>query len=115
MYIHSLKLRFSNGKVAEVCPVAFARAHCRGHTYYDRLVLELKKGAMNGDVSMFSKHCNLKPSAVKSLIKTGAGFGMSLSNKEFTAATLPNTLLALYTATWMQEFFRLTGNFRNYK
>ncbi len=110
MYIHSLKLRFSNGRVAEVCPVAFARAHCRGHTYYDTLVSELKNGAMNGDVSMFSKHCNLKPSAVKHLIKTGGHFGMELSSKEFTTATLPNTMLALYTATWMQEFFRLTGN-----
>ena len=105
-----MKLRFSNGIVAEVCPVAFARAHCRGHTYYDRLVSELKRGAVTGDVAMFSKHCNLKPTAVKHLIKTGGLFGMTLSSKEFTTATLPNTMLALYTATWMQEFFRLTGN-----
>jgi hypothetical protein len=36
---------------------------------------------------------------------------MTLSNKEFTSVTLPNTLMALYTAAWMQEFFRLTGNY----
>ena len=109
-----MKLRFSNGIVADVCPIGFARAHCRGHTYYDRQVSELKRGAVTEDVAMFSKHCCLMPTAVKHLIKTGGLFGMTLSSKEFTTATLPNTMLALYTATWMQEFFRLTGNYKKY-
>jgi hypothetical protein len=107
--INSLKLRFSNGTIAKICPTAFAKAHNRGHTYYDKLVVLLKQGAKNGDTSMFNKHCTLKPSAVKHLIKIGGHYGMSLTSKEFMSATLPNTLLALYTATWMQEFFRLTG------
>jgi hypothetical protein len=74
------------------------------------LVKELKDGAVNGDNTMFRTHSILQPSAIKHLIKTGGHFGMTLSNKEFMSVTLPNTLLALYTATWMQEFFRLTGN-----
>ena len=109
-YSYSLKLRFSNGKIAEVCPVAFAKVHCRGHSYYDEMVAELKKGAQNGSVSIFHHHSALTPKQVKHLQKTGGHFGMKLSNKEFTAATIPNTLLALHTASWMQEFFRLTGN-----
>jgi hypothetical protein len=108
----SLKIRLSNGKIAEVCPVAFATAHCRGHTYYDNMVAELKRGAQNGSVSMFQHHSALTPSQVKHLQKTGGHFGMKLSNREFTAATIPNTILALHTATWMQEFFRLTGIYR---
>ena len=112
-YIYSLKLKFSNGKIAEVCPTAFARAHCRGHTFYDRCVAELKNGAVSGGSSMFKNHCNLKPSAVKHLQKTGGHFKMNLSNKEFTVATLPNTLNALHTAIWMDEFFRLTGIHRS--
>jgi hypothetical protein len=76
------------------------------------MVSELKKGAQNGDVSMFQHHSALTPKQVKHLQKTGGYFGMKLSNKEFTAATVPNTILALHTASWMQEFFRLTGIYR---
>jgi hypothetical protein len=65
---------------------------------------------MNGDTTMFHHHSAIKPSAMKHFIKTGGHFGMKLTAKEFMTVTLPDTLLALYTATWMQEFFRLTGN-----
>jgi hypothetical protein len=109
VYTCSLKIRLSNGRTAEVCPVAFAKVHCRGHTYYDNMVSELKQGAQNGSVSMFQHHSALTPSQVKHLQKTGCNFGMKLSNSEFTAATIPSTILALHTASWMQEFFRLTG------
>ncbi len=73
------------------------------------MVSELKQGAQNGSVSWFQHHSALTPSQVKHLQKTGGRFGMKLSNNEFTAATIPNTILALHTASWMQEFFRLTG------
>ena len=73
------------------------------------MVSELKKGAQNGNVSMFQHNSALTPKQVKHLQKTGGHFGMKLSNKEFTAATIPNTFLTLQTASWMQEFFRLTG------
>ena len=74
------------------------------------MVSELKKGAQNGgSVSLFKHHSALTPKQVKHLQKTGGHFGMALSTKEFTAATIPNTILALQTASWMEEFFRLTG------
>jgi hypothetical protein len=73
------------------------------------MVSELKKGAQNGSVSIFQHHSALTPKQVQHLQRTGCNFGMKLSNKEFTAATIPNTILALQTASWMQEFFRLTG------
>ena len=106
--IHSLVLKFSNMRSANVCPQAFAKAHYRGHTYYDRMVKELKGGAVNGDKSMFSQHSAIKPSAVADIIKNNQ-FGLKLTTAEFTVATLPNTLRAVYTAAWMKEFFRLTG------
>ena len=101
-------LKFANSKSVEVCPDAFAKAHYRGHTYYDKLVAELKKGAVDGSQSMFSKHSAMKPSVVRDIIKN-APSGLKLTTSEFTAATLPNTLQAIYTAAWMREFFRLTG------
>lgn len=103
----SLVLKFSGGKVAEVCPQAFARAHLRGHTYYDKLVRQLKEGATNGGPSAFSHHSVMTPSKVRMLMKTNPG--LKLTPAEFTAATLPNTLRSVATAAWMTEFFRLTG------
>jgi hypothetical protein len=105
-----LVLKFQNKKTSEVCPQAFAKAHNRGHTYYDRLVHELKEGAVNGEGSQMHRHCSIKPSDVKELQKNNH-FGMKLTTSEFTAATLPNTILSLCTAAWMKEFFRLTGNY----
>jgi hypothetical protein len=94
-----------------VCPQAFARAHLRGHTYYDKLVSELKSGAVNGgSAGLFAKHSAIKPSAVRDIMKNNP-FGIQLTTAEFTAATLPGTLKAIYTAAWMKEFFRLTGMF----
>lgn len=92
----------------EVCPEAFAWAHLRGHTYYDRLVRELKNGATSGGPSAFSKHSVLKPSAVQNIIKNN-NYGLKLTPEEFTVTTLPNTIRSLSTAAWMKEFFRLTG------
>jgi hypothetical protein len=97
------------GKTVKVCPDAFAKAHSRGHTYYDRLVRQLKDGAVSGDTDKFSKNYSIKPSDVKKIMKENT-FGLKLSTSQFTAATLPNTLLALFTASWMTSFFELTGN-----
>lgn len=94
----------------EVCPQAFAKAHYRGHTYYDKLVKELKAGAVTGGTSMFREHSAMKPSVVSAIIKNNT-FGIKLTPAEFTAATLPNTLQAMFTAAWMKQFFRLTGTF----
>jgi hypothetical protein len=94
----------------KVCPQAFAKAHYRGHTYYDRLVRELKNGAVNGNSNMFAKHCSIRPSDVAAIMKNNT-YGIKLTTAEFTAATLPKTLKAVYTASWMNEFFRLTGMF----
>ena len=105
----SLVLKFPDMTSKEVCPQAFAKAHHRGHTYYDKLVRELKGGSVNGDRSMFNKHSALKPSVVKDIMKRNI-FNMSLSTEQFTAATLPNTIRSLATASWMQQFFRLTGS-----
>ena len=92
----------------EVCPGAFAAAHSRGHTYYDKMVSEMKKGSANGSSNKFAKHCGISPSAVQNLMKTSS-FGQSLITSQFTAASLPQTVLSLVTAAWMGEFFRLTG------
>ena len=104
----SLKLKFGNRPSVEVCPGAFARAHSRGHTYYDNMVSEMKKGAANGSSNKFAKHCGISPSAVKDLMKNSS-LGKTLTTSQFTAAALPQTVLALVTAAWMKEFFRLTG------
>jgi hypothetical protein len=101
-------LKFANSRNVEVCPDAFAKAHYRGHTYYDKLVAELKKGAVDGSGTLFSKHSAIKPSDVRHIIKNNAS-GLELTTSQFTAATLPNTLRAMFTAAWMKEFFRLTG------
>lgn len=106
-------LKFANSKNVEVCPDAFAKAHLRGHTYYDKLVAELKKGAVNGDRSIFSKHSAIKPSILNDIMKNNSS-GIKLTTAQFTAATLPNTLQAMFTAAWMKEFFRLTGMFVQY-
>lgn len=105
----SLVLKFPDGSCKEVCPQAYAKAHLRGHTYYDKIVRQMKEGAMNGGSNMFAKHCAIKPSAIKDLLAAGKGFRMKLTTAEFTAVTLPGTLRALFTAAWMKEFFRLTG------
>ena len=93
----SLTLKFPNHTSVKVCPQAYAKAHYRGHTYYDKLVRELKDGAVNGSAGVFSKHSLLKPSVVKEMIKK-CDFGLELNSTQFTAATLPSTLLNLYTA-----------------
>ena len=64
---------------------------------------------MNGGSNMFSKHCAIKPSAIKELMKTNNSLGMKLTTDQFTSATIPGTLRALFTGAWMREFFRLTG------
>ena len=107
-HVCSLVLKFSNNKSVEVCPQAFAKAHCRGHTYYDQMVKELKNGAVNGDASKFSQHYAMTPSQVKAIMKNNTT-GITLSTAQFTSATLANTMLSLCTAAWMKEFFALTG------
>jgi hypothetical protein len=101
-------LKFSNNKNVEVCPQAYAKAHCRGHTYYDQMVKELKNGAASGDASKFSQHYAITPRQVKEIMKNNTT-GVKLSTDQFTSATLANTLLSLSTAAWMKEFFALTG------
>jgi hypothetical protein len=103
-------LKFPNQKSVEVCPSAYIKAHCRGHTYYDRLVREIKHGAVNGDASHFSRHYSMKPSAVKHIMKHNS-FGVKLTVDQFTAANIPNTILTLHTSAWMKAFFALTGIF----
>jgi hypothetical protein len=98
----------------EVCLQAFAKAHCRGHTYYDKMVRELKNGAVNGDTAKYSKHYAMKPAQIKAIMKNNTT-GIKLSTGQFTAASLASTFLALSTAAWMKEFFALTGQSNFYK
>lgn len=101
-------LKFANHKTVEVCPQAFAKAHCRGHTYYDSMVRELKDGAVNGDKSKFTRHYAMTPSQVREIMKNNTS-GLKLSSDQFTSAALTGTILSLCTAAWMKEFFSLTG------
>ena len=50
------------------------------------------------------------PSVVKALVKNGSSFGLKISQSDVTAATLPDTMMAFYTAVWMEHFFKLTGD-----
>jgi hypothetical protein len=100
-------LKFPKRNV-EVCPQAFAKAHCRGHNYYDRMVAELKEGAVSGDSSKFAQHYAMRPSQIKEIMKNNST-GIELTTDQFTSATLSHTILSLSTAAWMKEFFSLTG------
>jgi hypothetical protein len=104
-----LVLKISPELHAPVCPDAFAKAHNRGHTYYDGMVREWKSGALNADFSVFKTHCPMTPSAVKKLIETGGHFGLKLSTSEFSPTAFKTTFLSIYTCNWMKDFFKLTG------
>ena len=105
----SLVLKISPERQIPVCPDAFAKAHNRGHSYYDGIVSDWKNGALNADNSVFKKDCPMKPSEVKNLIKKGGHFGLKLSPSEFSPAAFKNTCLSICCCNWMKDFFKLTG------
>lgn len=112
--LFSLVIKFSPERHLPVCPSAFAKAHNRGHTYYDEMVKELKQGALSGDGSLFNKHCPMTPAAVKHLIERGGHFGLKLNPADFAAVTLKRTMRSLFTCNWMTDYFKMTGNKSQY-
>lgn len=52
----------------------------------------------------------IAPSIVKYVDRVSKHYGMSLTRKEITAANISSSLRAVYTAVWMERFFRLTGD-----
>ena len=106
----SLVLKFSNQREVHVCPEAFATAHNRGHSYYDRAIRELKGGGKSSVTNSFKNHCAIVPDQLRVLMKRGEEFGIKLSPAQFTQAALPGTMSALITAAWMSDFFEKTGN-----
>jgi hypothetical protein len=93
-----------------VCPEAFATAHCRGHSYYDKAIRVLKDGGKSSSINPFKNHCAIPPDQLNVLMKRGKEFGIKLSTAQFTQAALPGTMSALITAAWMKDFFEKTGN-----
>ena len=103
-------LKFSNQREVPVCPEAFVTAHCRGHSYYDKTIRELKNGGKSSGTISFRNHCAIPPDQLKVLMKRGEEFGIKLSAAQFTQAALSGTMSALITAAWMNDFFEKTGN-----
>ncbi len=99
-------LKFSSLREVKVCPTAFARAHNRGHTYYDKAVKELKEGRKS---CLFKNHSALSHQTVLSLIKKGGHFGLKLTKAQFTQLALPSTTNALTTAAWLERHFKYSG------
>ena len=64
-----------------VCRDAFARAHNRGKTFYDKMVQHLKNGIQPNQVAVGSE-------LVASLRAKGGAFGVKLSNDDFSAHDL---------------------------
>ncbi len=90
-----------------MCPIAFAKAHDRGHTYYDNAIKKLKQGDKSG--TLFRRHCALSHDTAVKMFKSGGHFGLKLSAAQFTQLSLPDTCTALTTAAWMERYFKYSG------
>lgn len=86
-----------------VCRDAFARAHNRAKTYYDKMVQHLKNGNQ-------PEKARVSSALVANLKTKGGLFGVKLSNDDFTAMNVGKTIAAIRTAIWMDAHFKLIGD-----
>ena len=100
-------LQFNDLREVRVCPNAFAKAHDRGHSYYDKAIRNLKRG--DKESGLFKKHCALSHETAMKMFKKGGHFKLNLSATEFTQLTLRNTCDALTTAAWLEKYFKYSG------
>lgn len=63
-----------------------------------------------GEDTTINKRANIPPSLIKSLQKTGGTFGLKFAVDDVTAANLAHTATSVYTAVWMDTFFKLVGD-----
>jgi hypothetical protein len=86
-----------------VCRDAFARAHNRGKTYYDRMVQHLKNDSQPDQVAVGA-------SLVASLRAKGGAYGVKLNNEDFSAMNVGKTITSIRTVIWMEAHFNLVGD-----
>jgi hypothetical protein len=70
----------------------------------------MKQGMHGGDSGCIDKRSLVRPGLIKSLQKTGAAFGLKFSVDDVTAVNLAHTALSVYTAVWLETFFKLVGD-----
>ena len=70
---------------------------------------ELQEGLLGGE-SMFRTNEAVSLEQVNYLLKKGSSFGLPISREEAIAASLGSSVLAVYTAIWMERFFKHSGD-----
>lgn len=112
-----LHLHHVNYKVHKVCRTAFAKAHLRGHDYYDKVLLSCKQRSTLSKNYRLSKTSERTKSMETSPRKNEAPdptkewnmYGLKINNEDLTAANMGSTIRQIQACVWMRKFFDLTG------